>query len=238
MHLLQTNSRERRGRRFDGGWAPAGYNASSGGKGTGNADIESGGSAAQARDAGRDRDRHRDRDRLGHFRAAEPDRAEPAVGARDPRRCGWSRACSRFSARWPMPNWARCSRPPAASMFTSAKRTARSAHSCAAGRSCWRSLAGGSAWLAVTFSIYAGYFVPLTPLTAKIVSVALIAVLSAVNYVGVQEGAWVQRTFTGLKIAGLLVLIGAGLLSSHTAAPARRPTARRRCISESRWRPA
>lgn len=44
--------------------------------------------------------------------------------------------------------------------------------------------------------------------------------LSAVNYVGVREGAWVQRTFTGLKIAGLLVLIGAGLLSPLTAARA------------------
>src|SRR5215469_11888798 len=81
-------------------------------------------------------------------------------------------------------------------------------------------LAGGSAWLAVTFSIYAGYFFPLTALTAKLLSVALIAVLSAVNYVGVREGAWVQRTFTGLKIAGLLVLIGAGLLSPATSAPA------------------
>ena len=78
-------------------------------------------------------------------------------------------------------------------------------------------LAGGSAWLAVTFSIYAGYFVPLTPVTAKMLSVGLIAVLTAVNYVGVQEGAWVQRTFTGLKMAGLLVLIGAGLLSRQTA---------------------
>src|ERR1044071_4802488 len=69
-------------------------------------------------------------------------------------------------------------------------------------------LAGGSAWLAVTFSIYAGYFVRLTPAAAKAVSVMLIAVLSAVNYVGVREGAWVQRIFTGLKITGLAVLIG------------------------------
>ena len=38
-------------------------------------------------------------------------------------------------------------------------------------------LAGGSAWLAVTFSIYAGYFVPLTPVGAKAIAVALIAVL-------------------------------------------------------------
>ena len=67
------------------------------------------------------------------------------------------------------------------------------------------------------------YFLPLTAVTAKILSVTLIAVLSAINYVGVQEGAWVQRTFTSLKIAGLLVLIGAGLLSSHTAAPVAAP---------------
>ena len=84
-------------------------------------------------------------------------------------------------------------------------------------------MAGGSAWLAVTFSIYVGYFLPLSVAAAKALSVALIAVLSAVNYVGVQEGAWVQRTFTGLKIVGLLVLIGAGLISPHTAAPAANP---------------
>ena len=99
-------------------------------------------------------------------------------------------------------------------------------------------LAGGSAWLAVTFSIYAGYFFPLTPAAAKGLAVALIAVLSAVNYIGVQEGAWVQRIFTGLKIAGLLVLIGAGLLSPHTAAPLPRLHRSPRCISESPWRPA
>ena len=63
-------------------------------------------------------------------------------------------------------------------------------------------LAGGSAWLAVTFSIYAGYFLPLTPVTAKILAVGLIAVLTAVNYVGVQEGAWVQRTFTSVEDRG------------------------------------
>ena len=80
-------------------------------------------------------------------------------------------------------------------------------------------LSGGSAWLAVTFSIYLGYFVPLTPLASKMVSIALIAVLSAVNYIGVREGAWVQRTFTSLKMAALLILMGAAFLSSQTAAP-------------------
>jgi len=76
-------------------------------------------------------------------------------------------------------------------------------------------LSGGSAWLAVTFSIYARYFIPLTPAMSKVLSLALIAALSAVNYVGVREGAWVQRTFTYLKIGALLVLIGAAFLSPH-----------------------
>jgi amino acid transporter len=84
-------------------------------------------------------------------------------------------------------------------------------------------LAGGSAWLAVTFSIYAGYFLPLTTVTTKLLSVTLIATLTAVNYVGVREGALVQRTFTGLKIAGLLTLIGAGLVSSQTVPPTTAP---------------
>jgi len=86
-------------------------------------------------------------------------------------------------------------------------------------------LSGGSAWLAVTFSIYLGYFVPLTPLASKVVSVALIALLSAVNYVGVRESAWVQRTFTSLKIAALLILIGAALVSPQTAASTNTPAA-------------
>jgi APA family basic amino acid/polyamine antiporter len=81
-------------------------------------------------------------------------------------------------------------------------------------------LSGGSAWLAVTFSIYAGYFVPLTPVMSKVVSIGLIAILSAVNYVGVRESAWVQRTSTYLKILAILILIGAGLFSPHTTGSA------------------
>jgi APA family basic amino acid/polyamine antiporter len=85
-------------------------------------------------------------------------------------------------------------------------------------------LSGGTAWLAVTFSIYVGHFVQLTPLAGNVISVALIAVLSAVNYVGVREGAWVQRIFTSLKIAGLLLLIGAAFLTSRSGAPVQAAT--------------
>ena len=41
--------------------------------------------------------------------------------------------------------------------------------------------AGGSAWLAVTFSIYAGYFLPPSATAAKALSIALLAALSAIN---------------------------------------------------------
>ncbi len=75
-------------------------------------------------------------------------------------------------------------------------------------------LAGGTAWLSVTFSIYLGQFVHLTPMMSKLMSLVLLAILSAVNYVGVREGAWVQRIFTFLKIAGLLVLVGAAFIST------------------------
>jgi len=77
-------------------------------------------------------------------------------------------------------------------------------------------LSGGSAWLAVTFSIYAGYFLPLTPITSKMMSIGLIAALSTVNYMGVREGAWVQRTFTCLKVVALLILIAAAFLAPHS----------------------
>ena len=81
-------------------------------------------------------------------------------------------------------------------------------------------LAGGSAWLAVTFSIYAGYFIPITPVTAKLLSIALIAFFSAVNYLGVRESARVQIVLTALKVVGLAILIGAAFMAPHPARPA------------------
>jgi basic amino acid/polyamine antiporter, APA family len=79
-------------------------------------------------------------------------------------------------------------------------------------------MSGGIAFLTVMFSLYVGRFIPLTPLMSKVVSLALLTVLSAVNVIGVREGAWVQRTFTFLKIAGLVTLIGAALFTSRPAA--------------------
>ena len=77
---------------------------------------------------------------------------------------------------------------------------------------------GGTAFLAVGFSIYLDHFTPLSPAMRRVVSVALVMVLSAANYIGVQEGAWIQRIFTSWKIAGLALLIGAAALAPHRAA--------------------
>lgn len=81
-------------------------------------------------------------------------------------------------------------------------------------------LPGGIAFLAVGFSIYLSHFVALGPVERKLVSLGLVAVLSAANYVGVREGAWIQRIFTSAKIAGLALVIGAAMFTPHTAAAA------------------
>jgi basic amino acid/polyamine antiporter, APA family len=72
---------------------------------------------------------------------------------------------------------------------------------------------GGIAFLAVGFAIYLDRFVPLSAVARTAVSLALVAGLSVVNAIGVREGVWVQRIFTSLKIAGLLLVIFAAVLA-------------------------
>jgi APA family basic amino acid/polyamine antiporter len=78
---------------------------------------------------------------------------------------------------------------------------------------------GGIGFLAAAFSVYLGQFVPLSLPAAKAVSLALIAVLSAINYIGVREGAFVQRMFTGLKIGGVLLLVVSAFWGHHAPPP-------------------
>jgi basic amino acid/polyamine antiporter, APA family len=79
---------------------------------------------------------------------------------------------------------------------------------------------GGIATLAAGFAIYLGYFVPLSPVAGKLAAAAVIAVLTWVNYRGLREGARTQNALTGLKLAGLLVLIGAALITPAQSGPA------------------
>lgn len=72
------------------------------------------------------------------------------------------------------------------------------------------------AWLAVTFVLFVSYFVPVRGVAAKLLALALIAVFAAINYVGVQAGAAVQKVLMFAKVGGLLVIVaGAFLAAPH-----------------------
>ena len=73
---------------------------------------------------------------------------------------------------------------------------------------------GGIATLAVAFGIYSATFLPLTSLQQKLISTALIALLTFVNILGVRKGAAVQTIFMFAKLAGLAIIIGYALFSS------------------------
>ncbi|MDP2955004.1 MAG: amino acid permease [Longimicrobiales bacterium] len=85
---------------------------------------------------------------------------------------------------------------------------------------------GAIATLAVAFSTtYLPYFVPLSPVAAKLVSAAMVAGLVAVNYVGVRQGANLQNVLTVIKFGALVGVCGAVVLfvdgeTSHLVTPA------------------
>ncbi len=80
------------------------------------------------------------------------------------------------------------------------------------------------AWMAVVFSLYFGYFVPLQPFASKLLSLAVLAIFTWVNYRGVKLGVVVQNSLTLAKVAGALIIIVAALLlgapTSHPLPPA------------------
>jgi APA family basic amino acid/polyamine antiporter len=77
---------------------------------------------------------------------------------------------------------------------------------------------GAIASLATTFATYSGFFLsrfaPMTGTMLRIVAVLTIAVIAAINYVGVRAGGRAQVIFTTLKVAALIAIIVAGLTST------------------------
>jgi len=74
---------------------------------------------------------------------------------------------------------------------------------------------GAMATLAVAFGIYSSTFVPLTVLQQKLVGSGVIALLTAVNILGVRKGAAVQTAFMIAKLAGLAVIVGVAFFSRN-----------------------
>lgn len=78
--------------------------------------------------------------------------------------------------------------------------------------------AGGTATLAVGFSIYLGHFVPMPPAVSKAAAVAVVLIFTCVNYRGVRLGAGVQRLLTLLKVLGVIIVIAVAFASPRPPA--------------------
>src|SRR5918992_3964 len=78
----------------------------------------------------------------------------------------------------------------------------------------WSMHTGIIAAIAMVFARYTAHFLPMGDLGLRLTAVALIAVLTAVNYVGVRRGGLVQNLFTGAKLLAIAALVVAGLLGS------------------------
>jgi basic amino acid/polyamine antiporter, APA family len=100
--------------------------------------------------------------------------------------------------------------------------------------------AGSIAAVAVAFAMYCGYFIPenlqadfhrtivlhpgfaltIEEIGIKVTAILCIVLLTAVNYLGVKFGGWVQNIFTFLKVAALAGLILAVFIFGHRPANA------------------
>ena len=76
----------------------------------------------------------------------------------------------------------------------------------------WSMHSGIIAAIATVFARYTAQFIPLDATGLRVVAVAVILALSAVNYVGVRYGGLVQNVFTAAKVVAILGIIVAGIV--------------------------
>jgi APA family basic amino acid/polyamine antiporter len=74
----------------------------------------------------------------------------------------------------------------------------------------WSIHSGIIAAIAVIFARYVGYFIPLGNIGIKVVSVVVILIISAVNYLGVKQGSTLQTLFTLGKVVAIVVIVVLG----------------------------
>jgi APA family basic amino acid/polyamine antiporter len=89
----------------------------------------------------------------------------------------------------------------------------------------WTMHSGILAAIATVFARYAGFFVTLDQTASRLVAVAAILVLSAINYVGVTAGGRVQTVVTAAKVVAVFAIIILGWLLSGPAPVAPTPPA-------------
>src|SRR5215813_14717083 len=71
----------------------------------------------------------------------------------------------------------------------------------------WSMHSGIIAAIAVVCARYVGYFVPLGENGARLVAIAVILLLSVINYLGVKPGSRLQTIFTLAKVAAIVALL-------------------------------
>jgi basic amino acid/polyamine antiporter, APA family len=76
----------------------------------------------------------------------------------------------------------------------------------------WVMHSGIIAAIAVIFARYVAFFVPLGDIEIKLVAIASILVLSAVNYLGVKHGSTLQTFITVVKVSAIILMIVLGFI--------------------------
>src|SRR6266550_5521496 len=71
----------------------------------------------------------------------------------------------------------------------------------------WIMHSGIIAAIAVVFARYVGYFVPLGDTGIRLVAIGAIIFLSAINYLGVQQGSTLQTVFTIVKVLAIATIL-------------------------------
>jgi APA family basic amino acid/polyamine antiporter len=74
----------------------------------------------------------------------------------------------------------------------------------------WSMHTGIIAALAMVFARYVAYFAPLDDSGLRLVAIAAILVLSAINYVSVRQGSALQTALTVIKVVAIALVIGLG----------------------------
>jgi APA family basic amino acid/polyamine antiporter len=81
----------------------------------------------------------------------------------------------------------------------------------------WAMHSGIVAAIATVFARYVAVFVPLGTTGMRLVAIAVIAVISGVNYLGVRQGSLVQTAFTVVKVVAVVAIIVIGFTLGKAA---------------------
>jgi len=76
----------------------------------------------------------------------------------------------------------------------------------------WSVHSGIIAAISVIFARYTAYFIPMNAVSIKAVAIAVVLLISAVNYLGVKQGSTLQTLFTLGKIVAIAFIVLAGFL--------------------------